>query len=216
MTTSYRLYYYLLCTPFPSASMLPRHDLTVFHKASCAVTEYLASQSSSPPINLQWDWGPVTVEESPWQWILFPSFQFFRPPQVNLWKVFGFVSILKCGLESATLPPLLSALSSQVVNKVDKECAGGQSPLTKATGLQPLTPWKMWPNEPAAHSFTLPHPSIHTTTTTSFGYPHIYAHNHTLTHHDMTMWSQATSSQVPTFSSPPLPLSAHTSLLTHQ
>ena len=34
--------------------MLFQHHLTVFHKASCDVTDCLGFQSSSAPINVQW------------------------------------------------------------------------------------------------------------------------------------------------------------------
>ena len=46
---------------------LSQQDLTMFQRASCDVTESLAFSVFKCPINVQWGWGQVTVEESPWQ-----------------------------------------------------------------------------------------------------------------------------------------------------
>ena len=46
--------------------MLSQHDLTVFYKASCDVTDWL-SCSTAAPANVQWVWGQVNMEESQWQ-----------------------------------------------------------------------------------------------------------------------------------------------------
>ena len=73
---------------------LSQQDLTMFQRASCDVTESLAFSVFKCPINVQWGWGQVTVEESPWQsgllGLLWSSVVFAK-----LWGVFGVIILLQ-------------------------------------------------------------------------------------------------------------------------